>query len=203
MNFKKTLTSLIFICFTILTFSCGGGKVDYNADNVALTKNFYNEYYKKFTDKQSSAEDMKAIENKYMTDVLVEELQLRTWEMEADAVLGVNDAAGMIKYLEVVKGEDDESVVATFTVPTGESDVAKNIYKFDIHFKTVEDKKLMDGYDFTWTEIQEDGTEGTSVYNTRYANKDVLNEDDKIAMSSIRKYYEDKYAEENVDESEG
>lgn len=191
MNFKKVTFSIMIICIFVLMSACGSGKVNYNADNVTITKKFFNEYYKKVMSKNTSVDALKAIEAKYMTDVLVEELQLRSWEMEADAILGTNDYDGMIKYLEVTDGEEADTVIAKFTVPTGKSEIAKNIYSFYIHYKNVGDKKLMDTYDLTWTEIQEDETEGTAVYNTRYANKETLNEDDKIAMSSIRKYYED------------
>ena len=190
MNLKKIVSSIMIICIFVLS-ACSNGEVNYSADNVTITKKFFNEYYKKVTSDNSSVDELKAIEAKYMTDVLVEELQLRSWEMEADAILGTNNYDGMIKYLEVTNGEDADTVVATFTVPTGKSEIAKNIYSFYIHYRNVDDKKLMDTYDLTWTEIQEDETEGTAVYNTRYANKETLNEDDKIAMSSIRKYYED------------
>ena len=192
---KKLLKYVIMLSAAVimLAVSCTK-KVNYNQDVVTLTKGFYNDYLKAINN-NSNDEAITKIKTLYMTDVLVDELELRTWELEADAITGVQDATGFNKYLEIEKGQDDSWAVATFTVPSENNEVAKNIYKFDIHYRTIDDKKLMDTYDFTWTEIDEYGTKGESVYKTRYANKEVLTEEDKKAMQSIRNYYEDLFAE--------
>ena len=192
---KKILLVIFMLALSFTIFSCGSKKVNYDADTVTLTKNFFNEYLKRVN--KGTAEELNEIKSKYMTETLVEELTLRSWEMEADAVVGVSDPTGYKKYLNVVAGEDENHTIATFEVPNKNEGMDKDIYKINIHFRNVDDKKLMDTYDFTWTEVDAEGNESAAVYNTRYANKEVLSEDDRIAMSSIRKYYEEMAGDEN------
>lgn len=197
--FKNQILFIITIILTLFLSACtqdgsNSSQVNYNLDVVTLTENFYKTYLAAY-DKNESEEDLLKIKEMYMTEVLAEELTLRSFDMEADAITGVQDATGFIKYLDVKEGADDMSAVATFTVPVDGDEVAKNTYIFDIHFRLVDNKKLMDTYDLNWIETDSDGYESRVEYKTWYANKEELTEADKIAMKNKREYYEELFEE--------
>ena len=192
---------LVGISLTMLLFACStsnngvyGKKVDYSLSASELAKSFYTEYLTEY-DKRVDSETLKKIEEKYMTDVLIEELTIRTWEMEADSILGVQDGTGFINKMEVEDSGDEFNTIVRFVVPIEGKELAKNTYEFHIHFRKVDNKKLMDTYDFIWIETDADGDDSRVEYLTKYANKEELTEDDKLRMSNQRRYYEDLFEE--------
>ena len=201
--FRKGLLKTLIVAsmiFTMLLSACSSGekvvgkKVDYSLSASELAKSFYTEYITSM-EQNLNEEELKKIEEKYMTELLIEELTLRTWEMEASAILGVQDGTGFLDKMEVEDSNDEYNTVVRFVVPVEGKELAKNTYEFRIRFKKVGDKKLMDTYDFTWIETDADGDSSKTEYLTKYANKEELTEEDKIKMSNQRKYYEDLFAE--------
>ena len=194
-------TSILSVVLITLLCACSGGdksggsiKVNYNLSASELVKDFYTRYITSY-ENNTDVEELTKIEESYMTETLVEELRLRSYEMEADAILGVQDGTGFLDKLEIEDGADENSTIARFVVPVEGMELAKNTYEFHIHFRKVDNKKLIDTYDFIWIETDADGDDSRTEYLTKYANKEELTEDDKIKMSNQRKYYEDLFAE--------
>ena len=193
-----------FICcifIMILLYACSDKnniennmKVDYTLSAGELAKSFYTNYIKSY-EKDASVDELMEIEKNYMTETMVEELMIRSWEMEADAILGVQDGTGFLDKMEIEDISDDYSTVVKFIVPVDGQEFAKNTYEFHIHFRKVGDKKLIDTYDFIWIETDTDGDNSRIEYITKYANKEELTEDDKIRMSNQREYYEELFEE--------
>lgn len=198
MNTIKKILIMCSIALTILLYGCGGNGalnglgVNYNLSASELAKNFYTSYIKKY-EANASEEEMLKIKEAYMTETMIEELDLRSLEMEADAILGVQDGTGFLDKMEIEPGDDDESAVARFVVPVEGDEIAKNTYVFHIHFRNVDNKKLIDTYDFLWIETDSDGDDSRIEYKTQYANKETLTEEDLTKMSNQRKYYDELF----------
>ena len=178
---------LIISLLVVVLSSCS--KNGLNAKSTDVAKSFYTEYLK-----AKNYDDAKKVKSKYMTDILSDELELRSMQIEADAITGVQDFTGMIKKMVVSEGENEDWAKVTFNMK-GEEGRAYRIYEANLHFKSVDNKKLMDTLDLTIYDIDEDGDTSQMVYNTKYANKEELTDEDKLEMESIRKYFEDLYEE--------
>ena len=82
---KRIIKASIALLLAAQLFSCAPNGLNVKATEIA--KKFYTEYLK--NDIAYNAAKAEKIKKKYMTDVMVEEIDLRTKEMEADAVTGV------------------------------------------------------------------------------------------------------------------
>lgn len=204
-KFKQVQILISLVLSILFLYACGSSgnagnnfaeeKIDYSLSASELAKEFYTKYFDVYG-KDGSDVELMSIKEKYMTDILIEELELRSWDMESDAVTGVQDATGFINYMEVEPGDDEFSTKVSFDVPVKDGDIVSNKYKFSIHFKKVDDKKLMDTFDYEWVEVYANGDESiVERFKTEYANKDELTEEDKEKMANKRKYYEDLFSE--------
>ena len=197
---KFGIIAVSVILITLLG-ACNGGdkesgstKVNYNLSASELAKDFYTRYITSY-EKNASVEELVKIEESFMTKTMVEELEIRSHEMEADAILGVQDGTGFLDKLEIEDSGDEYTTVARFVVPIEGMELAKNTYEFHIHFRKEDNKKHIDTYDFIWIDTDADGDDSRTEYLTKYANKEELTEEDKIKMSNQRKYYEDLFEE--------
>lgn len=180
---KKIISVLVCLTMSMsLLCACTSNGVDAKATDIA--KKFYTEYL------NAKEEDARAkIRNKYMTSVLAEEIDLRTKQMEADATTGVQDDTGMLSKMLVTEGEDDSWAKVTFDLKQEEG-VEYRVYEANIHFRIEEDKKLMDTLNLIIYDYDKDGDRSQMEYNTKYANKPELTEEDKAEMERIRQYYD-------------
>ena len=187
---KRIIKASIALLSVALLFSCVPNGLNVKATEIA--KKFYTEYLK--NDIAYNAAKAEKIKKKYMTDVMVEEIDLRTKEMEADAVTGVQDSTDMIKKMQVVEGEDEDWAKVIFDMKAEEGQ-EYGIYEINLHFRDVENRRLIDTLNLTVYDVDKDGDKSQREYMTKFANKETLTEEDKAAMENIRKYY-DELAEE-------
>ena len=181
----KKLKIILIIVLFILT-SCAPNTLNKKA--IEIAKSFYTEYLKAV-----DAMDEKRILNvkkKYMTPTMVDEIDLRGKQMEADAVTGVQDSTGMIKKMSVADGENDEWAIVTFDMMEEEGKPYK-IYQIKLHFKDIGNKRFINALDMNVYDVDQDGDKVKNEYNTRWANKDELSDTDKKEMENVRKYFED------------
>ena len=158
-------------------------------DAVKLAKDFYNAYLS-----EQDFDKLINIKEKYMTKTLVEELELRSMEMEADSVTGVQDSTDMKKIMEVNKGSTENTATITFNFKDNE-DTTTKLIESSVHFKNENGKALMDTLDMVIIDYDENNNDTMRQYQTKYANKDELTEADKKEMEEKRKYYEDLYSQ--------
>ena len=177
---------LILIVSLFLLVSCAPNTLNKKATEIA--KSFYTEYLKA-VDTLDEKKILK-VKNTYMTETMVEEIELRSKQMEADAVTGVQDSTGMINKLVVSDGENDEWAVVTFDMMEEEGKPYK-IYQIKLHFKDIGNKRFINTLDMNIYDVDQDGDKVKNEYNTRWANKDELSDVDKKEMENIRKYFED------------
>ena len=183
---KRIISVLLSLICAISLFSCSN-----KIDPVKLAKSFYTEYLN--VDVVNEAE-LKKVKEKYMTPVLIEELELRSMQMEADSITGVQDAYGMKDIMEVNNGVDKDTATVTFNMKNQEAETIRVIESV-LHFKSVDGKNLMDALDMIIIDYENSNNDNTREYTTKYANKEELTADDINEMNSIRKHYEDLYNE--------
>ena len=177
---------LVAIAGLFLLVSCAPNTLNKKATEIA--KSFYTDYLKAC----DTLDEKKILNVKktYMTEVMVEEIGLRTKQMEADAVTGVQDSTGMIKKLDVTDGENEEWAVVTFDMMEEEGKPYR-IYQIKLHFKDIGNKRLIDTLNMNIYDVDADGDKVKNEYNTKWANKEELSDSDKKEMENIRKYFED------------
>lgn len=189
---KKTFNFLKFTAFisVFLLVSCAPNTLNKKATEIA--KSFYTEYLKAV----DTLDEKKILNVKktYMTDTMVEEVELRSKQMEADAVTGVQDSTGMINKLEVTDGENDEWAIVTFDMIEEEGKPYR-IYQIKLHFKDIGNKRFIDTLDMNIYDVDADGDKVKNEFNTRWANKETLSDEDKAEMQRMKAYY-DELAEE-------
>ena len=185
----KKIELVIIAAFFVLT-SCAPNTLNKKATEIA--KSFYTEYLKAV----DTLDEKKIlnVKKKYMTDTMVEEIELRSKQMEADAVTGVQDSTGMVNKLVVTDGENDEWAVATFDMIEEEGKPYR-IYQIKLHFKNIGNKRFIDTLDMNIYDVDADGDKVKNEFNTRWANKETLSDEDKAEMKRMREYY-DELAEE-------
>lgn len=158
-------------------------------DAVKLAKDFYTEYLD-----ESDYDKLINIKEKYMTKTLIDELEIRSMQMESDSVTGVQDSTGMKKIMEVNKGSGDNTATITFNFKNDEGTTTQLI-ESSVHFKNENGKALMDTLDMIIIDYDENNNDNMRQYQTKYANKDELTEEDKKEMQDIKKHYEDLYSQ--------
>lgn len=181
---------MVLLSMVALLSSCAPNGLNVKATEIA--KKFYTEYLK--NDAAYNPTKAEKIKKKYMTDVMVEEIDLRTKEMEADAVTGVQDSTDMIKKMQVEEGEDEDWAKVTFDC-FQEEGMEYKIYEINLHFRDIGNRRWIDTLNMIVYDVDKDGDKSQTSYNTKYANKETLTEEDKAAMERIKKYY-DELAEE-------
>lgn len=187
---KRIIKTSIALLSVALLFSCAPNGLNVKVTEIA--KKFYTEYLK--NDIANNAAKAEKIKKKYMTDVMVEEIDLRTKEMEADAVTGVQDSTGMIDRIVITDGQNEDWAKVTFDMKAEEGQ-EYSIYEVDLHFRDVGNRRMIDTLNLTVYDVDKDGDKSQREYVTKFANKETLTEEDKAAMENIRKYY-DELAEE-------
>ena len=177
---------LALVVMGLLLASCAPNTLNKKATEIA--KSFYTDYLKAC----DTLDEKKILNVKktYMTETMIEEITLRTRQLEADAVTGVQDSTGMINKLEVAEGENDEWAVVTFDMK-GEEGKAYRINEIKLHFRDVDKKRLIDTLDMTVYDVDADGDKIKNEYKTKWANKETLSEEDKKEMSEMKRYFDD------------
>ena len=177
---------IIVIAALFILASCAPNTLNKKATEIA--KSFYTEYLKAV----DTLDEKKILNVKktYMTETMVEEIELRSKQMEADAVTGVQDSTGMINKLEVTEGENDEWAIVTFDMMEEEGKPYR-IYQIKLHFKDIANKRFINALDMNVYDVDQDGDKIKNEYNTRWANKDELSDADKKEMENVRQYFED------------
>ena len=190
MRKKFIFFKMAVVISMLLLASCAPNTLNKKATEIA--KSFYADYLKA----ADTLDEKKILDVKktYMTDTMVEEIELRSKQMEADAVTGVQDSTGMINKLSVADGENDEWAVATFDMIEEEGKPYR-IYQIKLHFKDIGNKRFIDTLDMNIYDVDADGDKVKNEFNTRWANKEVLTDEDKEEMKRMREYY-DELAEE-------
>ena len=183
---KKALLSIVLIFTMLFIVSC---KDKNKIDAVKLAKDFYTEYLN-----ESDYNKLFNIKEKYMTMTLIQELELRTMEMESDSITGVQDPTGMEEIMEVNKGVEDNMATVTFNFKKDDGTTYR-LVETSLRFKNVDDKVLMDTLDMIIIEYDENNNDTMRQYQTKYANKDELTEEDKKEIKEKRKYYENLYSQ--------
>ena len=183
---KRIIKTSIALLLAAQLFSCAPNGLNVKATEIA--KKFYTEYLK--NDVAYNPTKAEKIKKKYMTDVMVEEIDLRTKEMEADAVTGVQDSTDMIKNMQVEEGEDEDWAKVTFDC-FQEEGMEYKIYEIYLHFRDIGNRRWIDTLNMIVYDVDKDGDKSQTSYNTKYANKETLTEEDKAAMERIKKYYEE------------
>ncbi len=184
---KQIIISALLLSAVTLLFACKPNGV--NAKSTEIAKSFYTEYLK-----AKNEEGRAKSREKFMTPILVDELDLRGKQLEADAITGVQDDTGFINKMTVAEGQNDEWAKVTFDLKETEG-VPYRIYEANVHFRVVDDTKLMDTLDMIIYDVDQDGDSSQIVYNTKYANKAELTEEEKAEMERMKKYYDDLFAE--------
>ena len=133
---------IIVIAALFILASCAPNTLNKKATEIA--KSFYTEYLKAV----DTLDEKKILNVKktYMTETMVEEIELRSKQMEADAVTGVQDSTGMINKLEVTEGENDEWAIVTFDMMEEEGKPYR-IYQIKLHFKDIANKRFINALD--------------------------------------------------------
>ena len=177
---------LLAIASLLLLASCAPNSLNKKATEIA--KSFYTDYLKasEGTDEQKILN----VKKTYMTEIMVEEIYLRTKQMEADAVTGVQDSFGMLNKLQVTEGESDEWATVTFDMMEEEGK-PYNIYQIKLHFKDIGNKRFIDTLNMNIYDVDADGDKIKNEFNTRWANKETLSDTDKEEMNRMREYYDE------------
>lgn len=177
---------LALVVMGLLLASCAPNTLNKKATEIA--KSFYTDYLKAC----DTLDEKKILNVKktYMTETMIEEIALRTRQLDADAVTGVQDSTGMKNKLVVEEGENDEWAVVTFDMKTEEGKPYR-IYEIKLHFRDVDKKRLIDTLDMTIYDMDEDGDKIKNEYKTKWANKEILSEEDKKDMSEMKRYFDE------------
>ncbi len=177
---------LALVVMGLLLASCAPNTLNKKATEIA--KSFYTDYLKAC----DTLDEKKILNVKktYMTETMIEEIALRTRQLDADAVTGVQDSTGMKNKLVVEEGENDEWAVVTFDMKTEEGKPYR-IYEIKLHFRDVDKKRLIDTLDMTIYDVDEDGDKIKNEYKTKWANKEILSEEDKKDMSEMKRYFDE------------
>ena len=183
---KRFIKTMILLSMAALLSSCAPNGLNVKATEIA--KKFYTEYLK--NDVAYNSAKAEKIKKKYMTDVMCEEIDLRTKEMEADAVTGVQDSTNMLKKMEVLEGEDEDWAKVIFDL-FEEEGMEYRIYEINLHFRDIGNRRWIDTLDMIVYDVDKDGDKSQTTHKTKFANKETLTDDDRAAMERIRKYYED------------
>ena len=183
---KKFLKTTMLLSLVAMLVSCAPNGLNMKATEIA--NKFYTAYLRQSV--TLNLKKMEKIKKTYMTEVMCEELDLRTKEMEADSITGVQDPTGMIDRLEVTEGQDEDWAKVTFDMKQEEGQ-EYGIYEIDLHFRDVGNKRLIDTLNMTVYDVDKDGDKSRREYMTRFANKETLTDEDKAAMANIRKYYDE------------
>lgn len=186
---KKIFKNLRFTSLIMLVFlvSCGSPN-SLNKKATEIAKSFYTDYLKAC----DTVDEKKILNVKktYMTDTMVEETILRTKQIEADIVTGVQDSTDMIKKMVVTDGEDEDWAIVTFDMMEEEGKPYR-IYEIKMHFRDVDKKRLIDTLDLTIYDVDADGDKVKTENKTRWANKPELSENDKAEMQRMKEYYDE------------
>ena len=177
---------LALVVMGLLLASCAPNTLNKKATEIA--KSFYTDYLKAC----DTLDEKKILNVKktYMTETMIEEIALRTRQLDADAVTGVQDSTGMKNKLVVEEGENDEWAVVTFDMIIEEGKPYR-IYEIKLHFRDVDKKRLIDTLDMTIYDVDEDGDKIKNEYKTKWANKEILSEEDKKDMSEMKRYFDE------------
>ena len=186
MRKKIIFLELVAVISILLLASCAPNTLNKKATEIA--KSFYTDYLKAC----DTLDEKKILNVKktYMTETMIEEITLRTRQLEADAVTGVQDSTGMINKLQIAEGENDEWAIVTFDMK-GEEGKAYKIYEIKLHFRDVDKKRLIDTLDMIVYDVDEDEDKIKNEYKTKWANKETLREEDKKEMSEMKRYFDD------------
>lgn len=184
---KKILKLLSVVAIATLFVSCKTNET--NVKVTEITKKFYTEYLN-----AENENIRKKVKEKYMIEILAVELDLRSKQMESDAVTGVQDDTNMLSKMVVTEGENEEWAKVTFDMKEIEGEPYR-IYETNVHYRLEGDKKLMDTLNLVIYDFDQDGDMSQMEFNTKYANKPELTEADKEEIDRISKYYESLYEE--------
>lgn len=186
MRKKIIFLELVAVISMLLLASCAPNTLNKKATEIA--KSFYIDYLKAC----DTLDEKKILNVKktYMTETMIEEIALRTRQLDADAVTGVQDSTGMINKLQIAEGENDEWAVVTFNMKAEEGKPYR-VYETKLHFRDVNKKRLIDTLDMTIYDFDEDEDKIKNEYKTKWANKETLSEEDKKEMSEMKRYFDD------------
>lgn len=180
------LIKLVAIAMALLLVSCAPNTLNKKATEIA--KSFYTEYLRAVD--TLDEKKITKVKKTYMTETMFEEINLRSRQLDADAVTGVQDSTGMINKLQVSEGENDEWAIVKFDMIEEEGKPYR-IYEMKLHFRDVDKKRLIDTLDMTIYDVDADGDKIKNEYNTKWANKETLTEEDKKEMSEMNRYFDD------------
>lgn len=180
------LIKLVAIAMALLLMSCAPNTLNKKATEIA--KSFYTEYLRAVD--TLDEKKITKVKKTYMTETMFEEINLRSRQLDADAVTGVQDSTGMINKLQVSEGENDEWAIVKFDMIEEEGKPYR-IYEMKLHFRDVDKKRLIDTLDMTIYDVDADGDKIKNEYNTKWANKETLTEEDKKEMSEMNRYFDD------------
>ena len=183
---KKIQIFILIISICVIFVACVPNGL--NAKSTEITKKFYVQYFKNL--EKNDLEKINKTKKTYMTDILVEEMDLRSKELEVDAITGFDYKKEIAEKMVVEEGEDESWVKVTFDM-FEEEGKPYNIYVMDIHFRDTDKKRYIDTMDLTIYDVDEDGDRTRMEYKTKYANKEELSDEDKAAMERIKNYYDD------------
>ena len=183
---KKIQIFILIISICVIFVACVPNGL--NAKSTEITKKFYTQYFKNL--EKNDLEKINKTKKTYMTDILVEEMDLRSKELEVDAITGFDYKKEIAEKMVVEEGEDESWVKVTFDM-FEEEGKPYNIYVMDIHFRDTDKKRYIDTMDLTIYDVDEDGDRTRMEYKTKYANKEELSDEDKAAMERIKNYYDD------------
>lgn len=182
---KKSKVALALLL--IFLVSCASPN-SLNKKATEIAKSFYTEYLK--ADESSNRDKLLEIKKNYMTEVMVEEVDIRSSQIDADIVTGVQDATALSNKMVVTEGENDEWAVVTFDMKEEEG-IPYRIYEIKLHFRDTDKKRLIDTLDLTIYDVDQDGDKVKNEYKTKWANKENLSEEDKAEMKRAKEYFEE------------
>ena len=183
---KKIQIFILIISICVIFVACVPNGL--NAKSTEITKKFYTQYFKNL--EKNDLEKINKTKKTYMTDVLIEEMDLRSKELEVDAITGFDYKKEIADKMVIEEGEDESWVKVTFDM-FEEEGKPYNIYVMDIHFRDTDKKRYIDTMDLTIYDVDEDGDRTRMEYKTKYANKEELSDEDIAAMERIKNYYDD------------
>ena len=178
---------LIIVASLLFIASCGSPN-SLNKKATEIAKSFYNDYFNACDTLDENK--ILNVKKNYMTDIMVEESNLRSKQLDADVVTGVQDSTGMVKKMVVTEGEDEDWAIVTFDMKEEEGQAYK-IIETKLHFRDVDKKRLIDAIDLTTYDVDQDGDKVKNENKTRWANKEELSEQDKAEMQRAKEYFEE------------
>lgn len=169
-----------------------------NEKYAELAKNFYTEYIESVNSFEDNYEQLiKNAKEKYLTDTLIKELELRSNETDADMIIDAQDSVGMLDNMKVEPGTKENTAVVTFDNKYKNGSSSKRV--MELHFKDVDGKPMIDELNSVRVETDKNGQVEKFEYKTKYANKEVLTDTDIKEMESLSKYYEEQAAKGYID----